>query len=106
RGLLHEVLHQAPFAGVIEVNRARLQSREALHFEPSTGFANANLSSVDLVGGPGFEPGASRSRTGLMSCPSVSQRLLPCPAVLDWRLGRDLACPPVSSWFRNCVTRL
>ena len=29
-----------------------------------------------LVGGPGFEPGASRSRTVAGTCPQVSDRLL------------------------------
>ncbi len=32
-----------------------------------------------LVGGPGFEPGASRSRTVLVACPPVSRRLPRCP---------------------------
>jgi hypothetical protein len=30
-----------------------------------------------MVGGPGFEPGASRSRTVAGTCPQVSDRL-PC----------------------------
>jgi ATP/maltotriose-dependent transcriptional regulator MalT len=30
----------------------------------------------ELVGGPGFEPGASRSRTVSAACPRVSRRLL------------------------------
>jgi hypothetical protein len=35
-----------------------------------------------MVGGPGFEPGASRSRIGCMSCLLVSRRFLSCPPVL------------------------
>jgi len=31
---------------------------------------------TNLVGGPGFEPGASRSRTVSVPCPPVSDRLL------------------------------
>jgi hypothetical protein len=59
-----------------------------------------------LVGGPRFEPGASRSRTGTTVCPSVSRRFLACPPVLNRRARRVLSSPPVSSWFRNCVTQL
>jgi len=36
-------------------------------------------------GGPGFEPGASRSPTGAETCPRVSPQLLACPPVLDCR---------------------
>ena len=50
-------------------------------------------SEPNLVGGPGFERGASRSRTGRMSCPFVSRRFLSCPPVL--KLTRPL-CPLVS----------
>src|SRR5450759_1816466 len=35
-----------------------------------------------LVGGPGFEPGASRSRTVSSACPRVSRRRRRCPAEL------------------------
>src|SRR2546423_4653189 len=59
-----------------------------------------------MVGGPGFEPGASRSRTVVMSCPPVSSRLLKCPLVLDCCLLRVLPGPPRSSWFRDSVPRL
>src|SRR5438094_4737008 len=59
-----------------------------------------------LVGGPGFEPGASRSRTLRRSCPPVSRRLLLCPPVLSFVRRRVLACPSVSFWFRECVTNL
>ena len=60
----------------------------------------------NLVGGPGFEPGASRSRTGRMSCPLVSPRFLQGPPVLNFARHRVLLCPLGSSWFRECVTRL
>src|SRR6266704_1618237 len=50
-----------------------------------------------LVGGPGFEPGASRSRTGTTVRPSVSRRFLACPPVLNRRARRVLSSPPVSS---------
>ncbi len=59
-----------------------------------------------MVGGPGFEPGASRSRTLRMSCPPVSRRFLQCPAVHNFTGCRVTAYPPVSPWFRECVTRL
>src|SRR5258708_7183633 len=49
---------------------------------------------------------ASRSRTGTTVCPSVSRRFLACPPVLNRRARRVLSSPPVSSWFRNCVTQL
>src|SRR5712692_10440654 len=48
----------------------------------------------------------ARSRTGLTSCPPVSQRLLQCPPVLSRRPRHVLSCPPVSAGFRECVTRL
>src|SRR5207302_6985849 len=60
----------------------------------------------NLVGGPGFEPGASRSRTLRMSCPPVSRRFLQCPPALDSTRRRVLGYPPVSSWFPECVTHL
>jgi len=59
-----------------------------------------------MVGGPGFEPGASRSRTGTLLCPRMSLRFLTCPLVLVSRARRVLWCPSVSSWFRESVTRL
>jgi hypothetical protein len=37
-----------------------------------------------MVGGPGFEPGASRSRTGVMSCPLGSYDVREVPPVLEW----------------------
>src|SRR5438034_9541657 len=57
-------------------------------------------------GGPGFEPGASRSRTGAVACPSVSRRVLRCPPVLNRQTPRVLSCPPVSAEFRESVTGL
>src|SRR6266704_5050518 len=71
--------------------------------QTTSGIADLNMK---LVGGPGFEPGASRSRTLRTSCPPVSTRFLQCPPVLDFFRRRVLACPPLSSWFRECVTRL
>src|SRR5438445_12733110 len=49
----------------------------------------------NVRGGPGFEPGASRSRTGTTVCPSISRRFLPCPPVLNRRDRRVLSSPPV-----------
>jgi hypothetical protein len=56
--------------------------------------------------GPGFEPGASRSRTLRTSYPPVSRRFLQCPPVLNFDGRRVLLFPSVSSWFRECVTHL
>src|SRR5712691_7129442 len=61
---------------------------------------------TNLVGGPGFEPGASRSRTLRTSCPPVSRRFLQCPPVRNFEGRRVALCPSVSSWFRECVTHL
>src|SRR6266581_3530194 len=36
-GLLNEMLHQAPFAGAIEINRARLKTVRPLQYELSSG---------------------------------------------------------------------
>lgn len=35
-----------------------------------------------------------------------SPRFLACPPVLKTEALHVLACPPVSFWFRECVTRL
>jgi hypothetical protein len=43
-----------------------------------------------LVGGPGFDPGASRSRTGPMACPLVSCGVRAVPPVLELDLLRVL----------------
>jgi hypothetical protein len=43
-----------------------------------------------MVGGPGFEPGASRSRTGVMPCPLVSCGIRKVPPVLELDLLRVL----------------
>jgi hypothetical protein len=62
RGLLHEVLHRPPFAGAVEFNRARLETVRP----PSSSRVQVREREFEfrsLVGGPGFEPGASRSRT-------------------------------------------
>ena len=40
------------------------------------GVVRAEFRVQKLVGGPGFEPGASRSRTLRMSCPRVSRGFL------------------------------
>ncbi len=34
------------------------------------------ISNTKMIGGPGFDPGASRSRTLVTACPLVSRRLL------------------------------
>ena len=47
-----------------------------------------------LVGGEGFEPSASRSRTLRTLCPPVSRRFLQCPPVLNFG---SASCPLVSS---------
>ena len=62
--------------------------------------------STELVGGPGFEPGASPSRTLRTSCPPVSRRFLPCPPVRDPVRLRVPWCPSVPFWFRKGVTQL
>jgi hypothetical protein len=60
-GLLNEVLHTQPF-GV----RGEVQSRTAVNREAHKFAVNSRLKTAMriqiLVGGPGFEPGASRSR--------------------------------------------
>ena len=59
-----------------------------------------------LVGGRGFEPRASRSRTVSVTCPRVSRRVRRCPPELKVpRLGVR-ACPPRSAWCRESVPRL
>ena len=65
----------------------------------------SSILNTKLVGGPGFEPGASRSRTVSVPCPPVSDRLL---RVLLYLIGamvvtvRVLSCPPGSgiAWHR------
>ena len=52
----------------------------------------SRVSNAKMVGGPGFEPGASRSRTLRISCPPVSRRFRQCPPP---QLRRPL-CPSVS----------
>src|SRR5439155_22745536 len=47
--------------------------------------------------GPGFEPGASRSRTGRISYPLLSRRFLACPPVPDLTRLHVLSCPPGSA---------
>ncbi len=59
-----------------------------------------------LVGGPGFEPGASRSRTVSIACPLVSRRLPRCPPELELPLLGVRPCPPRAAWFRESVPRL
>ena len=56
--------------------------------------------------GPGFEPGASRSRTVLVACPLVSPRLPRCPPKLKLPLIGVRPCPPRAAWFRESVPRL
>ena len=59
-----------------------------------------------MVGGPGFEPGASRSRTVSVLCPPVSRRLPRCPPELKLPLLGVRLCPPTSPWCRESVPRL
>ncbi len=59
-----------------------------------------------VVGGPGFEPGASRSRTVLVVCPRVSRRLRRCPPELKLPLLGVPPCPPRAAWCRESVPRL
>ena len=66
------------------------------------------LNSKTLVGGPGFEPGASRSRTLHRSCPRVSRRFLQCPSVLNFEAVVSLCvlpCPPGPRMRDTSVTR-
>jgi hypothetical protein len=81
------VLHQ--YSGVVTLTPPRCRPR-----------------TQKLVGGPGFEPGASRSRTGTEIGPHVSCRFLQCPFVLNCRGRRVLWCAPVSPRFRESVPRL
>src|SRR6266852_6043763 len=60
---------------------------------------------TNLVGGPGFEPGASRSRTVVIACPLVSRRLPRCPPELKLPHLRVRPCPPRATWFRESVPR-
>src|SRR5215510_2204994 len=46
---------------------------------------NADSEMRKLVGGPGFEPGASRSRALVTACPPASYRVLRCPPELRTR---------------------
>ena len=105
RELLHEVLQAGPLGDSGETNRARLKTVRPSKFGPSSP-QYAEFEFSGMVGGRGFEPGASRSRTGSMSCPLVSRRFLWCPPVLNLTHLRVLLCPSVSSWFRECVTQL
>ena len=51
-----------------------------------------------MVGGPGFEPGASRSQTGVMSCPLVSSGVRAVPPVLEMDLLRVLPVTSCIHW--------
>ena len=73
---------------------------------PSSGSQEPGLELKKLVGGPGFEPGASRSRTGRMSCPLMSRGILQGPAEFNRRSRRLLSCPLRSAWFRDSGPRL
>ncbi len=77
-----------------------------LHFLQACFSRQDRLEYMTTVGGPGFEPGASRSRTGRMSCPPVSCRFLRCPPVPNALDLRVLSFPSVSFWFCECVTFL
>jgi hypothetical protein len=53
-----------------------------------------------MVGGPGFEPGASRSRTVLVVCPRVSSGVRDGPPLPKFRRLSVLLCPPVTACDR------
>ena len=75
RGLLHELLHQPPFAGANSNQSRTAKNREA----PQLGRISDTRTPMrvqKLVGGPGFEPGASRSRTLRPSVQKRSKRSL------------------------------
>jgi hypothetical protein len=59
-----------------------------------------------LVGGPGFEPGASRSRTVWAACPTRSSRTRPTPPEYKSRRLRIRWLPLMTARCRECVTRL
>ena len=61
---------------------------------------------LELVGGPGFEPGASRSRTVSIACPQGSRRLRRCPPGLKLPLDGVRPCPSRAAWYREPVPRL
>ena len=67
------------------------ENREGLEFELNSG-ERTRIRIQKLVGGPGFEPWASRSRTALSTCPSVS------PCIQSLRSS----CPFVSSCVLLC----
>jgi hypothetical protein len=59
-----------------------------------------------MVGGEGFEPSSSRSRTVSSACPRVSQRLRRCPPELKLPHLGVRPYPPRAAWCRESVTRL
>ena len=59
-----------------------------------------------MVGGEGFEPSSSRSRTVLIACPLVSHRLHKGPPELKLPLLGVRPCPRRAAWCRESVTRL
>jgi hypothetical protein len=61
---------------------------------------------TNLVGGEGFEPSSSRSRTVSVACPRVSRRVRRCPSELKLRCLGVRRCPPRSAWFREAMPRL
>ncbi len=105
RGQPHEVLHTEPVGESGEIKRARLKTVRP----PNSGRVQAQEHKSEfrtLVGGPGFEPGASRSRTVLVACPPVSRRLPRCPPELKLQLLGVRPCPPRAAWCRESVPRL
>ena len=58
-----------------------------------------------VVGGPGLEPGASRSRTVLAACPRASSGVRDRPPELKSRRLGVLRWPDRTASFRECVTR-
>src|SRR5260370_21521655 len=60
----------------------------------------------EKVGGPGFDPEASRSRTVLIACPPVSRWLPRCPPELKLPVLGVRLCPPRAARCRESVPRL
>src|SRR5712664_4831072 len=80
-----------------EINRARLKTVRPLTLSRIQAQEH-KPEFKKLVGGPGFEPGASRSRTVLVACPLVSRRLPRCPPELKLLRFGVRPCPPRSAW--------
>src|SRR5579864_8555973 len=82
--------HSEPFGEPGEINRARPKTVRPSNSSRIQAQEHKSESRT-LVGGPGFEPGASRSRTVSVACPRVSRRLRKGPADLKCPVLADLA---------------